>query len=230
MEAIEIKVVEKEKADLVTDAKTGADYQKKILIQANRLINVKGNPIKVSSVPKSYLLAKQNQIFTEEDFDLQQRLQQGRNLSPLPLPYMISILSNKIYNANKDVIVVSKLRIRHLEISRNEILKNYGCGIKLFEVRSDKNDPFKILLRQNSISESYVGGGGIVVENSSCTLKDNELRKNIQDGIFITSNCSLVSQLNQSAALQPSAGNNYQYLSYVVIKNCQVQENTGNGL
>ena len=60
---------------------------------------------------------------------------------------MISILNNKMYNANKDVILISKLRIRHLEISRNEILKNYGCGIKLFEVRSDNNDPYKVLIR-----------------------------------------------------------------------------------
>lgn len=41
------------------------------------------------------------------------------------------------------------MNLKQLEISRNEILKNNGCGIKLFEVKSFKSDPNKILIKEN---------------------------------------------------------------------------------
>jgi urease gamma subunit len=59
----------------------------------------------------------------------------------------ISIINNKIYNANKDAICLSRLRLKYLDISKNDILKNVGCAIKLFDVRSIFNDPSKIVIK-----------------------------------------------------------------------------------
>jgi hypothetical protein len=65
------------------------------------------------------------------------------------LPFTVSIINNKIYNANKDAIYMSKLRLKFIEINKNEILKNYGCAIKMFEVKGEKNDPSKVLIKLN---------------------------------------------------------------------------------
>ena len=68
--------------------------------------------------------------------------------------------------------------MKSLEIVKNEILKNNGCGIKLFEIQSFKNDPNKIVIKENQVSESYIGGAGIFIENCSVSLISNDIRKN----------------------------------------------------
>lgn len=65
----------------------------------------------------------------------------------------MSIINNKIYNASRDAISLQRLRVKHLEIAKNDILKNIGSGIKLFDVRSFTNDPHKVSIKSNSISE-----------------------------------------------------------------------------
>lgn len=44
---------------------------------------------------------------------------------------------------------MSKLRLKFIEINKNEILKNYGCAIKMFEVKGEKNDPSKVSIKLN---------------------------------------------------------------------------------
>jgi hypothetical protein len=53
--------------------------------------------------------------------------------------------------------MLCKLRLKAIDISKNDILKNYGSAIHLFEVRAISNDPERVLIRNNSISESYTG-------------------------------------------------------------------------
>jgi hypothetical protein len=57
---------------------------------------------------------------------------------------MLKIYNNKMYNAYKDVIYINKLRCKQVEIAKNDILKNYGHAIHLFEVRCQGNDPLAV--------------------------------------------------------------------------------------
>ena len=61
----------------------------------------------------------------------------------------------------------------------------------MVNVRGENNDPNKIIVRNNQITEIN-GGYGIHLENSSLSLEHNEIRKNNSHGIFI-SNGSIAS-------------------------------------
>jgi len=89
----------------------------------------------------------------------------------------MKIINNKIYNCTNDCIMLSKLKAKWIEVAKNDILKNNGNGIRLVCVKNITNDPAKVNIRNNSISESYCSYG-IMVENSSVTLEHNEIRKN----------------------------------------------------
>jgi len=39
------------------------------------------------------------------------------------------------------------LRLKQIEIKKNEVLKNYGAAVRLFEVKGEKNHPEKVLIR-----------------------------------------------------------------------------------
>jgi len=99
-----------------------------------------------------------------------------------------------------------------------------------------------VLIKQNSLSECF-SGGCLVLENSSCVLINNEIKQNLQDGILITNNSSalarLVLQENPSMGVYFGQGkydfaHYYQKypwdLSFVLIRNCQSQENKGAGI
>lgn len=88
---------------------------------------------------------------------------------------------------------MERLRVEKIEIIHNEILKNYGPAIHLFEVKAGgNNNPEHVVIKKNSITEIYAGMGAIVVESTSCLIKDNELKKNLYDGIYVTSNSSMI--------------------------------------
>lgn len=100
---------------------------------------------------------------------------------------LIKIVNNKVYNSNKDAIFFSKLRARWIEVAKNDILKNQGACLRFFEVKSHQNDPAKVMIRNNILTESFASSG-IVIENSSLTLEHNDIKKNTLDGINITGN------------------------------------------
>jgi len=125
LEGIDIKLLEREPHDLISSELV----KRKILIQANRLISTQRSPIRVRSVPASSL-----EILEESGPRLLKRLQEHC------LPLTLQILNNKIYNANHDAIYLESLRLHFIEITKNEILKNQGSAIKLFEVRGENND------------------------------------------------------------------------------------------
>jgi hypothetical protein len=54
----------------------------------------------------------------------------------------------------------------------------------LINVRGENNDPSKIVIRNNNITEIF-SGYAIHLENSSLTLEHNEIRKNSSHGIVI---------------------------------------------
>jgi nitrous oxidase accessory protein NosD len=102
---------------------------------------------------------------------------------------LMRIINNKIYSASKDCIFISNVKARMIEIAKNDILKNNAIGIRLSNVTGINNDPTKILVRNNLITDCQVGYG-IYVDSSSLTLEHNDLRKNHSDAIHITSNSS----------------------------------------
>ena len=123
----------------------------------------------------------------------------------------IKIINNKIYNVNKDCIVLKRIHVKQCEIAKNDILKNNGSGIHLSEVRAESNDPNKVSIRNNQITEIF-NNPGIYLENASVSLEHNEIRKNISHGIYIASTSS-------------NHTNNH-----IIIMNCSVQENGGSGM
>lgn len=98
---------------------------------------------------------------------------------------LVRIISNKIYSCGKDCIVFSALIVKWVEIAKNEILKNNGSGIYFCDMKGINNDPAKVMVRNNTITESQTGYG-VLIENTSCTLEHNEIKKNVGDGIYIT--------------------------------------------
>ena len=83
---------------------------------------------------------------------------------------MIKIFNNKVYNADKTSLFLSGLNIKNIEISKNDILKSYGTGIHLYDVKTNPNDPKRTVIRNNLITE-LSEGYGILIENSSCNVE-----------------------------------------------------------
>jgi hypothetical protein len=94
----------------------------------------------------------------------------------------MKIVNNKIYGSSK---ASNKMHLKWFEIVKNEILKNNGTSIHLLHVKGENKDPSKIMIRNNSITETYQGYG-IHLENSSVTLEHNDIKKNSSHGIFIS--------------------------------------------
>lgn len=74
--------------------------QRKLIIQANRIINIGGSPIKIESVPQDYF--DMNMLILYEGLDEQQRqyggyIQKGQP----PLNIIIKIINNKMYGLTK---------------------------------------------------------------------------------------------------------------------------------
>ena len=76
--------------------------------------------------------------------------------------------------------------LKHIEIAKNDILKNEATAISLINVRGENNQPEKIMIRNNSITE-ISKGYAIHLENSSALLEHNDLRKNYSHAINISS-------------------------------------------
>lgn len=83
---------------------------------------------------------------------------------------LLKIYNNKIYSANRDCVMIKSLKVKHLEVSKNEILKSIGSGIHLNEVKAYLNDQNKVEIKGNQISEMK-RGHGIHIESSSCHLE-----------------------------------------------------------
>ncbi len=90
-----------------------------------------------------------------------------------------------MYSANQDCIMLKSLKIKHLEVSKNEILKSKGSGIRLNDVKAYLNDPLKVEIKGNQISEMQ-RGHGIHIESSTCHLDSNLIQANEFDGVHIT--------------------------------------------
>jgi hypothetical protein len=75
-----------------------------------------------------------------------------------------------VYNVDKDSFFLRNLNIKNIEISKNDILKSYGHGVHLYDVKTNPNDPKRIVIRNNLITE-LSEGYGIFIENSSCNIE-----------------------------------------------------------
>lgn len=73
--------------------------------------------------------------------------------------------------------MIKSLAIKNIEISKNDILKNVGSGVHLVDLHPIQNDPKRIVIRNNHITELQ-GGYGIHIENSSCFIENNLITKN----------------------------------------------------
>ena len=67
---------------------------------------------------------------------------------------LVRVISNKIYSCSNDCILFSRLTVKWIEIAKNEILKNNGSGINFCTMKGVNNDPNKIMIRNNTITES----------------------------------------------------------------------------
>ena len=82
-------------------------------------------------------------------------------------------------------MMLTKLYVKFIEVAKNDILKNEATGIHLVNVRGELNQPSKVMVRNNSITEIH-HGYAIHLENSSVALEHNELRKNSSHGLMIS--------------------------------------------
>jgi hypothetical protein len=224
-EGIEIKLIQPKsikkangifsrEKDIIESSKS---FQRRIIIQSNRLIGIRSYPVKVSQF--SYELFREismNAILADSS------LMKGSNVNDhnlIQLNCTLRIHNNKIYSATKDCLYLRNLHLRQIEISKNDILKNVSSGIHLFNVRCHMNDPKKLAIRNNSISESFQGHG-IHIENSTVYIEHNELRKNQSDGICITTNSNLM-QTDQ---------NTLEFAPIIEIQSTISSENSGSGI
>lgn len=83
-------------------------------------------------------------------------------------------------------MLITKMYLKHIEIAKNDILKNEATAICLINVRGENNSASKIIVRNNSITEIF-HGYGIHLENCSLTLERNDIRKNNSHALFIQS-------------------------------------------
>jgi len=104
---------------------------------------------------------------------------------------LIKVYNNKIYGCLKDQIVVNKLKIKNLEIAKNDILKNQGSAIYLKDVQCFQNDPKRVVIRNNQITE-IKANSAILIENSSCNIDHNLITKNQGDGIIVTTHSNIL--------------------------------------
>jgi hypothetical protein len=102
---------------------------------------------------------------------------------------LVKIYNNKIYSAGKDLILMRSLKIKNIEVAKNDLLKSTASAIHLIDVKNPQNDPRRVSLRGNNITEMQQGFG-IYIENSTCHIDQNQIKKNLSDGIFITTNSS----------------------------------------
>ena len=128
-----------------------------------------------------------NMFLFYEEMDEQQRLNGGYILKGQPpLNLSIKIINNKIYNAVKVSVLISKMLLKLIDIAKNDILKNEATAIYVVNVRGEHNSPSKVVIRNNCITE-ISNGYGIHLENCSATLDHNELKKNSSHAICISS-------------------------------------------
>ena len=81
-----------------------------------------------------------NMLMLYEGLDDQQRqyggyIQRGQP----PLNIIIKIINNKIYGMTKISMQLNKLYLKHIEIAKNDILKNEATGISMVNVRGENN-------------------------------------------------------------------------------------------
>jgi hypothetical protein len=66
---------------------------------------------------------------------------------------LVKVQNNKIYNANRDSVYLKNLNVRNIEVAKNDILKNLGSGVHLFNIKTNANDPKRVSIRNNFITE-----------------------------------------------------------------------------
>jgi len=71
------------------------------------------------------------------------------------------------------------------------------------------NDPSKVIIKENIITESYGSNPGIKIENTSCVVALNEIKKNSKDGIYITTNNTLIEQHLMTDVKKNITGNSH---------------------
>lgn len=84
---------------------------------------------------------------------------------------------------------MKSLRIKQLDIMRNEILKSNASAITIIDLCSYPLDPSTILIKNNTITDMKTGYG-IYIENSSCQLESNFIQGVGLDGIHVTGGLS----------------------------------------
>jgi hypothetical protein len=91
---------------------------------------------------------------------------------------MLKIYNNKIYSVGQEQIYLRGLRLKSVEVAKNDILKSTGTGIFLGDVFSGAPaiDPTRVIIRNNAITE-ITHGHAIYIENSSCLLEQNQVMK-----------------------------------------------------
>ena len=83
---------------------------------------------------------------------------------------LIKIYNNKIYSAGKDLILMRSLKIKNIEVAKNDLLKSTGHAIHLIDVKNMQNDPRRVSIRANNITE-ISQGAGIYLESSTCHVE-----------------------------------------------------------
>eukprot|EP00347_Sterkiella_histriomuscorum_P013188 403365673 len=201
--------------------------QRKILIQANRFVQVKNHSIYIQQISQDQY--KEQKFFTAGMFNQNTFNQERQNI--LLLNVLIKIYNNKIYGSLKDQMVFKSLKIKNLEIAKNDILKNQGHGIHLMDVQCFQNDPKRVVIRNNQLTEIKTGNA-IHIEASSCHIDHNLITKNTGDGIFITTHSNISQSLSNShqTNLQIPNIQPFEFEGLVEVQESYLKFNEGNGI
>lgn len=123
------KVVEEESES--SQLKQSLTYQRKILIQANRIIQVKNNPISIQQLP--YEAYKEQNLVMLVDHSMAKMSSQYVQVL---INALVKIYNNKIYSAGKDLILMRSLKIKNIEIAKNDLLKSTASAIHMIDIKN----------------------------------------------------------------------------------------------
>ena len=62
------------------------------------------------------------------------------------------------------------LKIKNIEVAKNDLLKSTGSAIHMIDVKNEQNDPRRVSIRGNSITE-ISQGFGIYIESSTSHIE-----------------------------------------------------------
>lgn len=127
----ELKQSHESNQSLSVSSSNQNEVQRKIMVSSNRIIQCQEHAVRIRD--PSFQQAEHN--------DLQ-----------------IKLIYNKIYNTVGDAVCLQNLRVRQVDVSNNDILKNQQNGIFIQDVFCGLGNR-GVKLKDNSISENFEGNG-----------------------------------------------------------------------